>query len=395
MPLPVKETVTRLVAISKLLLLSYIIDWVFIIGLALIGYGFYKQPPNHHPFSLTDQTISYPYTKETVTTKTLVLVCLFAPAILILLISWLVIPPKATSDSSSSSSSTSPTRKPPAAQYIRRKFWEWNVGWMGLALALASAWTATQGLKVLIGKPRPDMLARCNPDVDRVAEFTVGGLGDSVRGAVTLVSWEICRDKSNSLRIDGFASFPSGHSSFAFAGLVYLTLWLCSKFSVAFPYLPRYPIEDQSHRDDSTSVRKRGAAPPVYLMLLAFFPTATACFIAASRWFNYRHHGFDILFGAAIGIFFAYIAFKMYHLPIRRGAGWAWGARSRGRAFARGVGVPSSLGTDGWAGERGLDVDVEGAAAVREMVLRGQGQAHAQRHFKPESGEGMSVRLEG
>ncbi|OQE37816.1 hypothetical protein PENCOP_c009G03263 [Penicillium coprophilum] len=387
MPIPIKETVTRLAAISKLLVLSYIVDWIFIIGIALIGYGFYKQPPNHHPFSLTDQSISYPHVKETVTTTTLYLVCLFAPAILIFLISWLIVPPKATSGST-------PTPKPPAAQYIRRKFWEWNVGWMGLALALASAWTATQGLKALVGKPRPDLLARCDPDVERVAEFTVGGLGESVRGAATLVSWEICRDKSDSLRIDGFVSFPSGHTSFAFAGLIYLTLWLCSKFSIAFPYLPRYPIEDQSHRDDSTSVRKRGAAPPVYLMLIAFVPTATACFIAASRWFNYRHHGFDILFGAAIGIFFAYIGFKMYHLPIRRGAGWAWGARSRGRAFMRGVGVPSSLGTDGWAGDMGLD-DVEDAAALRDMAFRGQGQGHAQRHVQPESSESMAVRLEG
>ncbi|KAJ5186392.1 hypothetical protein N7449_011156 [Penicillium cf. viridicatum] len=390
MPIPIKDTVTRLAAISKLLVLSYIIDWIFIIGIALIGYGFYKQSPNHHPFSLTDPTISYPHTKETVTTKTLVLVCLFAPAIIIFLLSWLLVPAKATT---SSNPVSNPTPKPPAAQYIRRKFWEWNVGWMGLALAVASAWTATQGLKALIGKPRPDLLARCDPDLARIAEFTVGGLGEELRGAATLVSWEICRDRSKSLRIDGFASFPSGHASFSFAGLIYLTLWLCSKFSIAFPYLPRYPIENQNHVDDEASVRKRGAAPPVYLMLIAFVPTATACFIATSRWFNYRHHGFDILFGSALGIFFAYIGFNMYHLPIRRGAGWAWGARSRRRAFLRGVGVPSSLGTDGWAGERGLDSDVEGAAAVREMGFRHQGQG--QGRVKPNGSEGEAARLDG
>ncbi|KAJ5589291.1 hypothetical protein N7537_011969 [Penicillium hordei] len=390
MPIPIKDTVTRLATISKLLVLSYIIDWIFIIGVALIGYGFYKQSPNHHPFSLTDPTISYPFTKETVTTKTLVLVCLFAPAIIILLLSWLLIPAKATTSNTSNVSNPAPN--PPAAQYIRRKFWEWNVGWMGLALAIASAWSATQGLKVLIGKPRPDLLARCNPDLTRIAEFTVGGLGEELRGAATLVSWEICRDKSNSLQIDGFSSFPSGHSSFSFSGLLYLTLWLCSKFSIAFPYLPRYPVEDQKHVDDDTSVRKRGAAPPVYLMLIAFVPTATACFISASRWFNYRHHGFDILFGSALGIFFAYIGFNMYHLPIRRGAGWAWGARSRRRAFLRGVGVPSSLGTDGWAGDRGLDGDVEGAAAVREMGYRNQGQGLDR--VKPDGGEGPAARLE-
>jgi hypothetical protein len=103
-------------------------------------------------------------------------------------------------------------------------------------------------------------------------------------------------------------------------------------------------------------------------MLLSFFPTATACFIAASRWFNYRHHGFDILFGSALGIFFAYIGFNMYQLPIRRGAGWAWGARSRGRAFIRGFGFPSSLGTDSWAYDaRGAvgNVDVENAPGMQ------------------------------
>ncbi|CAG7918858.1 unnamed protein product [Penicillium olsonii] len=378
MPLPIKETVARF-APSKLLVLSYIIDWVFIIGIALIGYGFYRQGPNQHAFSLTDSTISFPQHEETVTTTTLILVGLFAPAVLIFLISWIIVPANATLHGAGS-------RSP--VQYIRRKFWDWNAGWMGLALAVASAWTATQGLKVLVGKPRPDLLARCNPDLSRIAEFTVGGLGDQVRGAATLVSWEICRDQSNSLRIDGFSSFPSGHSSFSFAGLLYLSLWLCSKFSVGFPYLPQFPVEDQSYGNDQSSVRTRGAAPPTYLMILAFFPTATATFIAASRWFNYRHHGFDILFGSALGIFFAYIGFNMYHMPIRRGAGWAWGARSRGRAFIRGVGFPSSVGTDGWAfdaRDATGPMDVENAPGMQRAPYG---------HPKPESAEGPGSRLE-
>ncbi|KAJ5145471.1 uncharacterized protein N7515_000035 [Penicillium bovifimosum] len=381
MAFAIKETATHLISISKLLVLSYIIDWIFIIGIALIGYGFFKQPTNHHPFSLTDPTISYPHTQETVTTKTLLLVCLFAPAVLIFLGAWLLIP--ATATASTQSPSTVP--KPPAAKYIRRKFWEWNAGWMGLGLALAGSWAATQGLKVLVGKPRPDLLARCDPDLARIAEFTVGGLGDRVRGGATLVSWEICRTTSKSLSRDGFASFPSGHASFSFAGLIYLTLWLCSKFSVAFPYLPPYPVEDQTHTDDRSSVRSRGAAPPVYLMLIVFVPTATACFIAASRWFDFRHHGFDILFGSAMGIFFAYIGFNMYHLPIRRGAGWAWGARSPRRAFLRGVGFPSSLGTDSWAFDTRRGFDLENAA------MHGP---YGGEHVKPESSDGRQGRLQ-
>lgn len=137
--------------------------------------------------------------------------------------------------------------------------------------------------------------------------------------------------------------------SVSFAGLGYLSLWLCAKFSVGFPYLPHFPVEGQGVVEDHSSVRKRGAAPPVLMMILAFVPTATAFFIAASRWANYRHHTFDILFGSAMGIVFAWVGFHMYHLPIRRGGGWAWGPRGRRRAFIRGIGFPSSVGTDSWS----------------------------------------------
>ncbi|KAJ6023743.1 hypothetical protein N7540_004540 [Penicillium herquei] len=325
--------------ISKLLLLSYIIDWVFIIGVALIGYGFYKQTPNQHPFSLTDPGISYPFMQnETVTTTTLILVSLLAPAAITLIGAFVIVPGTAAPEGP----------KPTTSQILRRKFWEWNVGWMGLGVAYAGVFMATQGLKVLIGRPRPDLLARCNPDLDKISTYAVSGLGETLTGAITMVSYKICQTQTSTLTVEGFSSFPSGHSSSSFAGLGYLTLWLSAKLSVGFPYLPTYPLEGKNHDDDRTSVRKRGAAPPVLLMILAFFPTCTAFFIAGSRWFNYRHHAFDIIFGSLMGAFFAWVGFNMYHLPIQRGAGWAWGPRTSRRAFIRGLGFPSTLGIDNW-----------------------------------------------
>lgn len=83
-------------------------------------------------------------------------------------------------------------------------------------------------------------------------------------------------------------------------------------------------------------------------MVFAFVPTCTAFFIAASRWFNYRHHAFDIIFGSLMGAFFAWVGFNMYHLPFSRGAGWSWGPRTGNRAFFRTFGFPSSVGTDSW-----------------------------------------------
>lgn len=82
---------------------------------------------------------------------------------------------------------------------------------MGLAVSLAGCWMATQGLKDLVGRPRPDLLARCDPNLNSIEENLVGGLG--VAGAPLIVSLDICRDQSSRLRVDGFSSFPSGHSS--------------------------------------------------------------------------------------------------------------------------------------------------------------------------------------
>lgn len=156
----------------------------------------------------------------------------------------------------------------------------------------------------------------------------------------------------------------------SFAGLLYLALYLCSKFAVVIPYLPsesmansasrsnasagsrRFHGEDDNPKrpmlltskpgegegETSTRHRDEAAAPPVYLVFLLYVPVGTALFISGTRFFNYRHHGFDIIAGALIGCATAYFSFRLYHLPMARGSGWSWGPRSRSRAFGIGVG---------------------------------------------------------
>ncbi len=81
-------------------------------------------------------------------------------------------------------------------------------------------------------------------------------------------------------------------------------------------------------------------------------PIGAAVYISATRFSDYRHFGFDILFGALIGIVSAWLGFRWFHLPIRQGAGWAWGARSRDRAFGIGVGVGNYVGAEGWESKK-------------------------------------------
>lgn len=267
----------------------------------------------------------------------------------------------------------------------RRKLWELHVGWLGLALALASTWAITNGMKNLFGKPRPDMLSRCNPDLANWEDHIVGGLNVD-NGYHRLVAASICQGVDGRDLADGFRSYPSGHSSASAAGLIYLSLFIASKFAITFPFLPPShhggggraggssssasafsafpsrlprrrgagnPQQQQQptaadgalaggllsqHNDDLASARRQAAGPPVYLLIFAVAPFFAAIFISSSRWFDFRHHGFDILFGFLIGTVCAFFAFRWYHLPMSQGAGWAWGPRCADKAFWAGVG---------------------------------------------------------
>ena len=324
-----------------------------------------------------DPDISFPYVKnQKVSTSVLFVVSLVAPAILIALVSLIFV------------------RSPPApergskSQVWKKKLWEWNVGWMGLGLSCAITALFTNALKLLIGRPRPDLLSRCNPNLAEISSHVLGGISDQISEG-TLVSSTICLQTGHGILKDGFQSFPSGHASckltthreevsdgcaVTFAGLFYFALYLCSKFAVKlpshFPYfytsnnapssVTSMPITGDAGDPASgektsrvmstgqTSIRSfhdEAAAPPTYLLILPLIPICVATYISSTRFSDFRHHGFDIIFGAVEGLIFSWASFRMYHIPVTQGNGWAWGPRSASRAF----GV--SIGTSGYVGE--------------------------------------------
>lgn len=339
--------------ISKRIIASYIFDWIVILLTAAVGVVFSRIDGQQHAFSLIDPDISYPSRPETVPVPALLVVSIIAPGVIIFIVCMLLVPERTAA------------RNHSVSLQWRRKCWEWNTGWMGLGLAVAGAYMVTEGLKDLVGKPRPDFLARCDPDLSLISQYTVSGLGSLVDNAPIMVDSGICRNQSNFVRNKGFAAWPSGHASFSWAGMLYLTFFLCAKFAISIPYLaPRlYSREvnfasdephhhrresDVGHRHEKFPLRNQAAAPPVYLLILAFVPIGVASFITVSRWSDYRHAGFDVISGAILGSFFAWFGFRWYHLPLRTGAGWSWGARSRDRAFYTGFGVPAYVGDEGW-----------------------------------------------
>ena len=98
-------------------------------------------------------------------------------------------------------------------QIWKQKLWEWNTAWMGLGLGLALTFFFTEGMKNLFGKPRPDLLARCDLDPMAVQSYALGGYGNQLPEWNQLVSWTACRQTDRSMLDDGFMSFPSGHSA--------------------------------------------------------------------------------------------------------------------------------------------------------------------------------------
>lgn len=79
----------------------------------------------------------------------------------------------------------------------------------------------TDVIKNAVGRPRPDLIDRCKP--------APGTPKDQ------LVTIGVCTVTDHHTLHDGWRSFPSGHSSFAFAGLGFLSLFFSGQLHVFRP----------------------------------------------------------------------------------------------------------------------------------------------------------------
>ncbi|KAG8412623.1 hypothetical protein J3459_015841 [Metarhizium acridum] len=56
---------------------------------------------------------------------------------------------------------------------LRYEMWKFHAGLLGLLLSAVGAFFLTNGTKNLLGKPRPNLLGRCQPDLANVVDFIV------------------------------------------------------------------------------------------------------------------------------------------------------------------------------------------------------------------------------
>ena len=88
---------------------------------------------------------------------------------------------------------------------LKDRLWEMNCGILGLGLSSATAYMITSVLKNATGKPRPDLIDRCQPRAGSQDPVPFG-----------LSNSTICTQTNHAILKDGFRSFPSGHSSSEF-----------------------------------------------------------------------------------------------------------------------------------------------------------------------------------
>ncbi|KAF9264754.1 PAP2-domain-containing protein [Marasmius fiardii PR-910] len=238
---------------TRKLIWSYTPDWLLTIVLAALFLSLDKVDGYRREFSLSDTSLRHSYAvHERVPNFALYLICVIAPIVLQPTINLLTV----------------------------RSWWDFHNSTLGLVLGLAITGSITQFVKITVGRPRPDIIDRCQPPRGSV---------DPVFG---LSTWQICTQTESFLLRDGFRSFPSGHSSLSFAGLGFLAYYLAGKL----------------HLFD-----KRGHTGKAWISLAPF---AAAALVAISRTMDYRHHWQDVLIGSLLGTAMSYFAYRQYYPPL-------------------------------------------------------------------------------
>ncbi|GAA6029446.1 hypothetical protein JCM8097_003683 [Rhodosporidiobolus ruineniae] len=253
----------------------YWVDLLTMAALGAVGLGIYEADPaptRNFPITFSDGEIvypefSYPLRHNIIPIYAAALLAFFVPFVIFCVV-----------------------------QIRVRSFEDLNTATFGVLYSLINAAVFQVFIKWLIGGLRPHFLAVCNPQIDA---SMIGTGFQSI-----MFTRDVCtgdRDEIN----DSLESMPSGHSTAAWAGFLFLSLYLNGKLKVFADYRPQF-----------------------WKMIAFFAPLLGAFLISASLTIDEYHNWYDCAVGACIGSLSAIAAyrisyaaiwdFRFNHLPLPR-----------------------------------------------------------------------------
>ncbi|KAJ7104092.1 phosphatidic acid phosphatase type 2/haloperoxidase [Mycena belliarum] len=234
------------------ILQSYGVDWLLAVLIASFSQFYLGRFQNIPDFDLTDTTIQYSFkAKEVFPNKTLGFILAFAYVLLIV-----------------------------SNLSLSRNMWDLHHALLGLTVAFSVMGTFEQIVRVNVGRPRPDFIARCNP----FANATNGhffGLANVTTVCQTSVTDDLIKE--------GMRSFFSGHACLSAAGLGFVSLYWAGKFHL---------FNRKSYTSKSW---------------LVFSPLMVSIYICITRVTDHRHHWEDVTVGFFLGILSSYVFYRQFY----------------------------------------------------------------------------------
>jgi len=248
-----------------------------------------------------------------------------------------------------------------------RSFWDVNNAIIGLFYSLITAAVFQVFVKWLIGGLRPHFLDVCQPAVPAYGDQAGKGF------AHIMYDKSVCTGDASEIN-DSLESMPSGHSTAAFAGFIFLYLYLNAKLKVFSNY-----------------------HPAMWKLIVVYMPVLGACLIAGSLTIDEFHHWYDVLAGAVIGTVMAFSAYRMVyasvwdfrfnHIPLVRHLPFTYGEGSSFDTFhnaiwTRQAGWGTPLNGGGAFGGAPFDAAPMGAGgtAAQSAALGGAGASAGGHH---------------
>ncbi|KND04052.1 uncharacterized protein SPPG_01497 [Spizellomyces punctatus DAOM BR117] len=260
----------------------YILDYLF--TFLLLGFSLYLDAvpePFHREFQLNDPDIAYPRKGESVS-RTMSWVMALGGAMLVVTLVWvvrLVWSFKGGDEEDWWSKEEGADEKQWWMEVVLKDV---HHALLGTFLSVTLTFFMVTVTKLLVGRLRPDFLARCQPD------------------PITLN----CRSNDTSEIRKGHMSFPSGHASRTAAGLGFACWYLVAALGVG-------------------CFDGRRPEGRVWRVLICTLPLLVVLYVAVSRLQQNMHHWEDVSVGALLGFTISYICYRFYYPSICEGKGLA------------------------------------------------------------------------